>query len=70
MKQDISGYSALSLGQHPVEAKPWPLIHPCQTAKLMGELTSKDPFSHLVAWMTVFLPLLGFSVPADLLKNL
>lgn len=66
----------LTQNDHPVLGVPFYFIHPCETAKLMGELrreqdpaltptksTTADEHNYLMQWLSIVAPVIGLHVP-------
>jgi hypothetical protein len=69
-KHDTSdSWEFVSYEEHPISGIPACFLHPCQTSNMLANITKSDvngstvPGRHLLAWMSLVLPSIGFAMP-------
>jgi len=67
-----SKWNAVSQQDHPLLGTPFFFFHPCNSANLLGDLTSPDTScsNRILAWLSVVGPILGLRVPIDYVKEM
>ena len=60
-------WSLVSQQDHPLLGRPYYHVHPCHTAKVMGQANdlSQGASNYLISWLSVFGPIIGLKVPIN-----